>query len=204
MPSLAAAVATQTYRPANDAGEDLMQRFGVRMVFADGEDIFAQDEPADLLYRLVSGTVRTTRLARDGRRQIGDFHQPGDLFGLEQSPRHRFSAEALGACEVLVARRRAMARFNDAVKLELPADAPSRQSIDKVKSFSGAVCEPQPTQAQREPQKPRHAPSSGGGAGDDPAGRADVPDPDRCGRPARRGHVRRRARDRARIRHAPP
>lgn len=62
--------------------------------------------------------------------------------------------------------RRAMTRFNDAVKLELPADAPSRQSIDKVKSFSGAVCEPQPTQAQREPQKPRHAPSSGGGAGD--------------------------------------
>lgn len=110
MPSLAAA-ATQTYRPANDAGEDLMQRFGVRMVFADGEDIFAQGEPADLLYRLVSGTVRTTRLARDGRRQIGDFHQPGDLFGLEQSALHRFCAEALGACEVLVARRGAMARF---------------------------------------------------------------------------------------------
>jgi CRP/FNR family nitrogen fixation transcriptional regulator len=106
MSSLAAAA--HAYAPANDADEDLMRRFGTRMVFADGEDIFAQDEPAELLYRLVAGTVRTTRLARDGRRQIGDFHQPGDLFGLEQSPLHRFSAEALGDCEVLVARRRAM------------------------------------------------------------------------------------------------
>lgn len=108
MPSLAAATA-HTFRPALETGEDLMRRFGVRMVFADGENIFAQDDPADLLYRLVAGTVRTTRLARDGRRQIGDFHQTGDLFGLEQSPAHRFSAEALGDCEVLVARRRTMA-----------------------------------------------------------------------------------------------
>ena len=90
-------------------GDDLMRRFGVRMVFAGGEDIYAQDEEADLIYQLVSGTVRTTRLARDGRRQIGDFHQAGDLFGLEQSPAHRFSAEALRECEVLVARRRGLA-----------------------------------------------------------------------------------------------
>lgn len=108
MPSLATSV-TPELRRLPEAGGDLMRRFGVRMVFAAGEDIFAQDEAADLLYQLVSGTVRTTRLARDGRRQIGDFYQAGDLFGLEQSPIHRFSAEALGDCEVLVARRRTLA-----------------------------------------------------------------------------------------------
>ena len=61
-----------------------------------------------------------------------------------------------------------MERFNDAVKLELPADAPSRQSVDKVKSYSGAVCEHEPAQAQaqREPRKPRQAPASGGGVCD--------------------------------------
>lgn len=108
MPSLATSV-TPALRRLPEAGGDLMRRFGVRMVFAGGEDIFAQDEAADLVYQLVSGTVRTTRLARDGRRQIGDFYQPGDLFGLEQSPIHRFCAEALGDCEVLVARRRTLA-----------------------------------------------------------------------------------------------
>ncbi|MEH6663439.1 MAG: helix-turn-helix domain-containing protein [Brevundimonas sp.] len=75
---------------------------GVRMVFARGEDIYAQDETADLLYRVISGAVRTTRIMSDGRRQIGDFYFSGDMFGLECGPTHRFAAEALTTCEVLV------------------------------------------------------------------------------------------------------
>ncbi|MFN3536234.1 MAG: cyclic nucleotide-binding domain-containing protein, partial [Brevundimonas sp.] len=51
---------------------------GVRMVFARGEDIYAQDEKADLLYRVISGAVRTTRIMSDGRRQIGDFYFSDD------------------------------------------------------------------------------------------------------------------------------
>lgn len=107
MPSLATSPASERFSLREPDG-DLMRRFGVRMTFAAGEDIYAQDEDADLLYQLVSGAVRTTRLSRDGRRQIGDFYQPDDLFGLEQSATHRFSAQALGDCEVLVARRPAM------------------------------------------------------------------------------------------------
>lgn len=77
---------------------------GVRMTFARGEEIYAQDEEADLLYRVVSGTVRTTRFLSDGRRQIGDFYFQGDLFGVECGDTHRFAAEALTTCEILVFR----------------------------------------------------------------------------------------------------
>ena len=66
---------------------DLMERMGVRLVFAKDEEIYGQDEAADLIYRVVKGAVRTSRLMSDGRRQIGDFHYEGDLFGLEDPTR---------------------------------------------------------------------------------------------------------------------
>jgi CRP-like cAMP-binding protein len=49
--------------------------------------------------------VRTHKLLSDGRRQIGAFHLPGDIFGFEAGPMHRFSAEAISDASVLVARR---------------------------------------------------------------------------------------------------
>ena len=38
---------------------------------------------------------RTHKLLPDGRRQIGAFHLPGDIFGLENGDCHRFTAEAI-------------------------------------------------------------------------------------------------------------
>lgn len=87
--------------------------FGLRMQFANGEEIYAQEEETDLIYRLVSGSVRTIRLLSDGRRQVGDFYYPGDLFGLEPSAEHRFSAEALGHCEVLVIKKAALKHYGE-------------------------------------------------------------------------------------------
>jgi CRP/FNR family nitrogen fixation transcriptional regulator len=89
---------------------DLEAAFGVRMPFAVGEEIYAQEEAADFIYRLVSGAVRTTHLLTDGRRQIGDFYYPGDVFGLEARATHRFSAEGLGNCQVQVLKRVAPSR----------------------------------------------------------------------------------------------
>jgi CRP/FNR family nitrogen fixation transcriptional regulator len=86
----------------------LLAQLGVRMAFARNEEIYAQDEDADLIYQLVSGTVRTTRLMTDGRRQIGDFYYAGDVFGLEQGVTHRYSAEALSNAVVLVGKRSAL------------------------------------------------------------------------------------------------
>ena len=77
------------------------------MAYARGEEIYAQEEEADLVYQVTSGCVRTTRLMSDGRRQIGSFYYPGDVFGLEQGGEHRFSAEALSDSVVQVAKRKA-------------------------------------------------------------------------------------------------
>lgn len=83
-----------------------------RLTFRQGEEIYAQDEDADLIYRLVRGAVRTSHLLADGRRQIGDFYYEGDVLGVSMTPTHRFSAEALGDCEVLAIRRSGSAAYD--------------------------------------------------------------------------------------------
>jgi CRP/FNR family nitrogen fixation transcriptional regulator len=90
---------------------EVMQRLGVKITYAKDEEIFAQDEDADLVHLVFSGAVRTTRLLSDGRRQVGAFYYPGDLIGLETGEIHRFSAEAICDAIVLVVRRSALKAF---------------------------------------------------------------------------------------------
>jgi CRP/FNR family nitrogen fixation transcriptional regulator len=59
------------------------------------EDIYGEDEPAEYVYQIIRGAVRTYKLLSDGRRQIGTFHLPGDVFGLESGNNHRLAAEAI-------------------------------------------------------------------------------------------------------------
>jgi len=97
---------------------DVIDRLGVRMSYARNEEIYAQDDEVEFLYRVVSGSVRTIRLTSDGRRQIGDFYYPGDLFGLETGPEHRFSAEALSDCTVQVVKRSSVRAFSGDAELD--------------------------------------------------------------------------------------
>ncbi|WP_354134672.1 helix-turn-helix domain-containing protein [Bradyrhizobium sp. S3.9.1] len=60
-----------------------------------GTEIFGDAEPVDYLYQVNSGAVRCYKLLADGRRQIMAFYLPGDIFGVENSAVHRFSAEAI-------------------------------------------------------------------------------------------------------------
>jgi len=46
----------------------------------------------------------------DGRRQIGAFHLPGDIFGLENGPVHRFTAEAIVPTKVCLVKRESLER----------------------------------------------------------------------------------------------
>lgn len=95
-------------RPADSNSIDVMARLGVRMAFAKDEEIYGQDETADLIYRVMSGAVRTTRIMTDGRRQISEFYYPEELFGVEVGSRHRYSAEALSDCLILVVKGSAL------------------------------------------------------------------------------------------------
>ena len=73
-------------------------------------EIFGQAEPAEYIYQVIEGAVRTHKLLSDGRRQIGAFHLPGDIFGLENGDFHRFTAEAIVETTVRVVKRLSLER----------------------------------------------------------------------------------------------
>ena len=81
---------------------------GASMTFARNSEIYGENEPADYLYKVISGSVRTYKVLSDGRRQIGAFYLPGDMFGLEMGEEHSFSAEAISDAKVLVIKRSAV------------------------------------------------------------------------------------------------
>lgn len=63
--------------------------------YSKGTEIYGETEPADYIYQVTEGAVRSYKLLSDGRRQIGAFHLVGDIFGLENGDFHRFTAEAI-------------------------------------------------------------------------------------------------------------
>lgn len=81
---------------------------GVSMSFAKGAEIYGENEPADYVYMVTSGAVRSYRILSDGRRQIEGFHFEGDIFGLETGVEHVASAEAVTQTTVQVIRRSAV------------------------------------------------------------------------------------------------
>ena len=86
---------------------DIMGLMGACMTFARDAEIFAEDEPAEYIYKVVIGAVRFCKLMSDGRRQIGAFYLPGDIFGLETEEAHSFAAESIGHSRILVVKRSA-------------------------------------------------------------------------------------------------
>ncbi len=72
------------------------------------EEIYGEGEPAEYLYQIIRGAVRTYKLLSDGRRQIGAFHLPGDVFGLDPGPEHRLTAEAIVDTTVRLVPRRSL------------------------------------------------------------------------------------------------
>jgi len=75
-----------------------------------GAEIFGEREPAEYIYQVIEGAVRTHKLLADGRRQIGAFHLPGDIFGLVNGEFHRFTAEAIGNTTVRLLKRQSLER----------------------------------------------------------------------------------------------
>jgi len=81
---------------------------GAPMRFARNTEIYGEEDPAEYLYQVVSGAVRTYRVLDDGRRQISAFYLPGDIFGVEGGDVHISSAEAVCDAQILVAKRSAV------------------------------------------------------------------------------------------------
>lgn len=81
---------------------------GARMSFAKDAEIYGENEPADYVYKVLSGSVRVYKILQDGRRQIEAFYFPGDVFGLELGTHHVSSAEAVSPAGIAVVRRSAL------------------------------------------------------------------------------------------------
>ena len=85
-----------------------IEMMGAAMPFARNAEIYGENEQAEYVYKVLSGSVRTYKVLNDGRRQIGAFYLPGDVFGLEVGDEHTFSAEAVVDSKVLVIKRSAL------------------------------------------------------------------------------------------------
>lgn len=86
-----------------------IEMIGAVMPFARNSEIYGEKERAEYLYKVLKGSVRTYKVLQDGRRQIGAFHLPGDVFGFEVGDEHTYSAEAIVDCQLLLVRRTSVA-----------------------------------------------------------------------------------------------
>ncbi|MGC2775242.1 MAG: helix-turn-helix domain-containing protein [Bradyrhizobium sp.] len=88
---------------------------GRELTYRRGAVVFSQGDEANSVYQMISGAVRAYKRLGDGRRQISSFHLVGDMFGLENGPAHRFTAQAVTATVVRVTCRR---RLFDAIEYQ--------------------------------------------------------------------------------------
>lgn len=102
-PSAALKARTDWLAKQNSGG---LRAAGSVVQVAEGREVFAEGDEADLFYKVVSGVVRVCKFLNDGRRQIEAFHVVGDVFGLELSGEHILSAEAVSDCTLIAYRRR--------------------------------------------------------------------------------------------------
>jgi CRP-like cAMP-binding protein len=104
----AAARARNGVPPSPHAGSGPLELMGAPVPYARNVEIYGEHEPAEYLYKVISGGVRIYRVLTDGRRQISAFLLPGDMFGLEAGESHSCSAEAMADSVVLVIKRSAV------------------------------------------------------------------------------------------------
>ena len=82
---------------------------GREKTFKPNEGVFGEGEIADHIFKMVSGTARSYKSLKDGRRKIDAFRLRGDIFGLEAGGRRECCAEAIDEVRVVISRRRAAA-----------------------------------------------------------------------------------------------
>lgn len=90
-----------------------LEQIGARRSFSRDDELYAEGDRSDCWFKVVSGTVRVTKLMSDGRRHIAEFCFAGDCFGLDSGDQRLFSAEAVGDVIVMRFPRAATDRLID-------------------------------------------------------------------------------------------
>lgn len=81
---------------------------GVTVTVGRGQTILVEGDRADHFHRVLSGTVRLYKSLADGRRQVIDFLDQGEVFGLTGGERHPYSVEAITSVILIRYSRRAL------------------------------------------------------------------------------------------------
>jgi CRP-like cAMP-binding protein len=90
-----------------------LEAIGARLRFSRNQEIYGQGESGGFWYKVISGTVRISKLRTDGRRHIAEFCFSGDGFGLESAAERSFSAEAVEDVSVMRYPRAATERLTE-------------------------------------------------------------------------------------------
>ncbi len=72
--------------------------------FAPGTHIFRAGDAFDAIAAVRSGTVKTSRVDREGREQVLGFHIPGEIIGLSAIDGERYPSNAIALDEVQLCR----------------------------------------------------------------------------------------------------
>ena len=89
--------------------DQLLRAVGGHTYYPRKVEIVHEDEAADRLYKVLSGTVCTSKILNDGRRQIGGFYMAGDIFGLECGEAHTMAAETITDASILIVKKNVLA-----------------------------------------------------------------------------------------------
>jgi CRP/FNR family transcriptional regulator, nitrogen fixation regulation protein len=102
------------YDLTTTTGSDLVAMFNlpssvcIVRSYAPKREIVSEDDPANRVYEVISGTVCTYKMLREGHRQISGFYFPGDVFGLESAQKRTVAAQAITKAEVRVIKKQAL------------------------------------------------------------------------------------------------
>jgi CRP-like cAMP-binding protein len=84
-------------------------------------EIYGANEPAEYVYEVISGVVRSYKVLEGGQRQIVNFYSTGDIFGLEFGGVYSLATEAVEDCAVLVVNQHSL------ISAASPASSIARQ-----------------------------------------------------------------------------
>lgn len=78
-----------------------LQRLGQTIAYDRNEVVEDAGDPAEFVYKVVSGTLRAVRLLADGRRHIARFLTAGDYFGIAEADEYSSGLEAITDCTLM-------------------------------------------------------------------------------------------------------
>jgi CRP-like cAMP-binding protein len=90
-----------------------LEEIGSRRSFDREAHLYAEGDASDCWFKVLSGTVRVSKMLADGRRHVAGFCYAGDWFGLDNTVERLFSAESVGEVVVMRFSRRATERLLD-------------------------------------------------------------------------------------------